>query len=367
MTRWSSRVSACFVAGAVSVIAACTWLAPDPDRLDRDFGRVDAGSVEDGAALPRTCTAARPPPRPAGNENPGGLSLSFVVSDLALARADAGVGFDLDESCTCPDEPSCTPPAGAGPLCDDPGGVDNGLDRIYSSIKAAEVLLSPTSLTRRLAEGRDNLLIQLESYNGEADDPSVDVYAIRSRGMPDLADGGSPRPTFDGTDPFLCTAEDVVLCGDGGVTPAGQPLRGYVASHVLAVPNVLVELALVQGFGVRVRGSLTARLVRLAGGGFRLEGGLLAGALAPSDLLQAVARAELAGNTTLCETPGALPAVRNQLCAGRDVRLLAGPKGQPCDAVSGVFTFTAVPFVASGTRPNPTTSLCDAAVPLSCD
>jgi hypothetical protein len=245
-------------------------------------------------------------------------------------------------------------------------------------IPQAAQFVDPGQLSQHFAQGQSNVIFDVTSYDGTANDDSVDVYLIRSTGTPKTDDAGTPTPItpkFDGADPFDCVVDDVAACSPTGIVPAIAPQRGYVRDQILVVPDVSFTLSVIAGYPIRGHGVLKARIEAFAPGDageprYALRDGIVAGALPVSDLVAAIAFIELTPGVTVCSDPGVMSFIENQLCIARDSTFVPAPGsdgGASCDAVSAAFSFDAVPFTPHDKVPLPAGAPCDAGASFQCE
>lgn len=362
---------------ALAAASACSFFGPDPDHLDASFG----ATTPPAPKPTRACTPARPAPAKTGPD-PAGTDRTFaaVISTMALLPAGDPRAFDLDDSCTCPEPPSCRGNASRS-ACDGDRGTDNTLSGILKDLPGAELLVDPERLRQRLAQGESTLIVYVTRYNGTDDDSDVDVYLIRSTGTA-KTDGVAATPRFDGTDPYDCVIDDVAVCktaaGVSSIVPSISPQHGYVRDGNLVVPDARFFLSVVAGYPIRGRGVLTAKIEAFSTGAggeprYALKEGIMAGGLPLGDLLMALALVEPFPGTTLCAEKSVMGTFKSQLCAGRDMTFAPSPRvttGEPevsCDAISAVVTFDAVPFQAHEAIALPPATPCSAAELVTCE
>jgi hypothetical protein len=323
------------------------------------------------------CVHARPPAKPAVDDDPTGPQRDFWFSVQEIIfplKGDAGVqpGFDLDDSCTCQANlhdgaPTCTTPSAVPVICDFDGGIDDSLAAmaIQYSTSLPDFDLSG-GIRRQIHTGQRTLLVYVGGYNGKANDSDVTVSLVGSGGLysnlgcdgvprdagppvglPDGAPGPRYAPLWDGCDRWSPNTGLVI-----GEYPARVPValqEAWVTNHVLVMPikEVAVEL-----FGESAKvgnGYLVAQLVPEEGDPnktWRLEG-LFAVRVRLIDLVKLIGRTHIsqggAGDQApLCEAafwPQLLPT----FCAAADV--MESPssdhQGATCNASSTTIGFIA--------------------------
>jgi hypothetical protein len=229
------------------------------------------------------CAGRRPPARPDVPDGDDVDELFFGLRDVLLNQGGrwSDIGFNLDGYCTgSPDfGHECVPQqSGARPEPDGSDGIDNTFGgRLYPLVETAIPGLESTARQAQL-EGIGFPAFRLRGWNGEANDPRVDVMITQAvasvaanadGSQPDviirdfhaeLASGGpAPAPAWDGTDYFWARS-DTFLAGD-----PEQPLvsddNAYIADDTIVInlPDRVEILFATADAGVTVR--LTGGLV----------------------------------------------------------------------------------------------------------
>jgi hypothetical protein len=342
---------------AIVVIAGCQIVA----GLDGDFREADAGAADAGADASSGCASATYPDPPGGKDD--GVDIGPVV--VAVHSMDIGdmnkvPGYDLDHVCTCTADagPSCvgraTSPA---TYCDEPGGVDNQAAKIF---KLASLVFGAgfdsQSFTTKINDGRWSLLIVLTGYNGESDDPSVQVALYPSPGI------GAP-PLWDGSDswPILTSSRDAM----------GNPLfvskGAYVSNKTLVatVPTAPMTFAgdkqriTIQLSAAVLTGSLTHVL-----GQWHIANGVLAGRWSLAQTFQSISSyRDDSGNPICTDATASYNPIKKQICSNADILVDdTQPNSTMCDAISLAMGFNADPaLIGSSVAPQPPSNACPAA------
>lgn len=191
----------------------------------------------------------------------------------ASLEANAGGGLDLD------DNPETCAPAGD---CSD--GVDNG----FAAVMPAILSLLPESPVFFEAFYGHGTFLQFSSSEWELDGKSFDLAG--TVGRPDASSGECVWVTGqcfscvpqDGADFWSCETPmsfDNAKVLDGILTAGGPDSLALLQAPVL--PGVVLPVSVWYA-------SIQAKAVPLDGGGFRLEQGLLAGAVRKDTLMEAV-------------------------------------------------------------------------------
>jgi hypothetical protein len=171
----------------------------------------DAASSTDVGADSDPCTHVRPPGPPDGGVSDAGGTIQVIAAfktiDIGLT-ADASAprppfGYDLDGVCTCPGPPSCAQPKGAPISCDDDAGGNTGRDNTDIDLFRGLGDTASTGTTQiddGLRSGQYGLVLVIDNYNGQPNDPRVAVSYYVSNGVNRTSDGGIPVPDFMGDD-----------------------------------------------------------------------------------------------------------------------------------------------------------------------
>lgn len=341
-------------------IVACTVFdgltVPSGEPPSPEAG-LDAGDAGDAR-----CKLASLPTGGQSGISGGSGQYDLVLSVLRLGF-DGGVpsrtfGYDLDNSCTCPEPSPCKPrsPDAGPPPCDTDDGRDNAGAVVFQLISLAATggggtMDSEAYLNSAIKQGSSSLLLRLADFNGGDDDDDVTVYLFRALGTSNDA-GKSFPPTFGPGDVWRPSADD---------NRGGQPVyfaRGFVRKGVLVGELQNLRLPITQDTDLFVtNATFTGRLVKVDAKSFRLEDGYLAGRLPTKELLDTIGKLKIPpGDTHLCDEPRDVPTqvavdqLRAEICAGADIRV--GP-GETCNALTTTFGFDAVP-VTFGAFKNPT-------------
>lgn len=325
---------------------------------------VDAPLV-DAPIDARTCSIHHPPQKPEmpDSEVPGALifavdALRIDDSEIADAAIRPGVGFDLDQTCTCPEPETCVPPIGEK-RCDRDGGVDNSLGRLFSFLGSVYPnAFGPDFATTKIRKGAYSALITIAGWNREANDPKVVMAVYLSPGFVGGLDGGKAEPKLDGTDVWAVDPVSV----EGGESKVGTdcakrpndcfPVHYSTDAWVkdgLLYAKIDAPLAIGTSGG---RIFLDFDDVQFVGrvlpaaSSYRLEGEFF-GRWPATRALAALGNVQI-GNTPLCEQPTFYNAAKLEVCRAVDLAKTHAEDdtGQPCGALSAVFGITAVPAIA---------------------
>lgn len=359
------------LAGSIGIAFAVLVIAPacGSGFLDGlSGGRKDAAEdttapVEDAGGDARLCTPHVPPPPPADQQDteiPGTVVLAldaFRIDDSTTVDASIApsVGFDIDKACTCPEPESCLPPPDAGAKkCDNDGGADNALGRLFSTLGAFfPNSFGPDFATDAIRKGSYGAIINIGGWNREANDPKVFVSFFLSQGTDVQADGGKGRVKLDGTDVWTVDPESVK---DGNANigvdcsadftrclPAYSSSNAYIKDNVL-VSRISLPFAISASSGrivIELEDILVAFRLRKEGSIYRAEGEFTGRWPVPR-VLKALSVVPV-NDQPLCDQPTLFNVARAEICSGVDVTSDPGADhaGKACDAVSAAFRFTA--------------------------
>jgi hypothetical protein len=347
-----ARATARFDVLLAACMLACTPLKPGdvlPDAgLERDASEPAA----------EVCKHALPPEAPDVAESRSSRERDYV---FVLQTSDVGdhddsdgtpryerLGYDLDGTCTGLGQgPSCaTPRWQTSPVQDESEGRDNSLNSLL--FKAASLPFDHTQQPFYDIEldanvGRASVALVIRGYNGEANDPQieVDIYSV-SMWADVLA--GSPMPRWDGADVWRPTSPWIDQT-DGGPLRSDRPLfrdlSAYVSdgTFVARFPSLLLGFAYIPG-DVWHKVLVTGRLV-VRDGALGVRDGIITGMWPVDTLLAFLARPFAADpESTACVEVNAL--MRNLFCNSVDLNL-SEDADAPCDALSMFYGFTASP------------------------
>lgn len=336
----SSRLERSLLRGSASLLLlsalGCSLLGADVDEL---FGGATCeGDCADGGADAGACNPIKPPTRPNASDS-AGPERSYVLRDIQIDQSLerwTTLGFDLDDRCSLPPEPDveCLPPAGTTPETDGERGIDNA----FGHRMAPTLVGLDNSLEARIrkdqSRGRGGILLNIRGYNGEADDPSVDVFVAQTiYAIPHGADAKAD-PEWDGRDRFYC--EDSAF-GGGPDDPLVKNDNAYVRDGWLVVrlPDRADITFNIDDGAVNFRFISASIVGRISSDGQFLEDVVLSGRWALSDIALA------ADQLGICAGTVERKFLDNSLASFADVRATPGTGGPTalCDAVSAGLGF----------------------------
>jgi hypothetical protein len=320
-----------------------------------------APPVEAGPSFP--CGKGYPDPPTSGDDS--------VATDVVLAirSIDMGEGnptppgYDLDHACTCIDGGggSCVPAVVNGKaVCDGPGGVDNSAATILNLIKLAVGAgnFGSDFYSAQAEQGAWSLLVHVWNYNGQADDPQVDVALLASPGMG--FDAAAPK--WDGNDVWPISG-DSVQNGDYK-QPKYRSTGAYVAGGVLvaAIPDALITFSGTnQTITIHVTGGVLTGTLVGAGATWRIADGVLAARWSDHDIFAALSTYRDSNGLPYCAgAPIIWDNAKGLICAALDIQAAdQGVKSLPCDALSmGIGFHAESAFIGAAIKPPTPTPGC---------
>ncbi len=322
----------------VAIQPACSLLGADVDEL---FGGVscegdckDAGPDQDAS----TCDPIKPPTRPSIADS-SGPERSYILRDILLDQSLdrwKTLGFDLDDRCSLPPEPDveCLPPAGSSPETDGERGIDNAFGhRVASTLVGLDANLQDR-IRKDQERGRGGILVNIKGYNGEPDDPSVDVFIAQTIYAIPHGENMKADPHWDGRDRFYL--EDSAFDGAPSA-PLVKNDNAYVRDGWLVVrlPDRADITFNIDDGAVNFRFISASIVGRISSDGQFLEDTVLSGRWALSDIALA------ADQLGICEGTVERKFLDNSLASIADVRGTPGTGGPTavCDAVSASLGF----------------------------
>jgi hypothetical protein len=326
---------------ALIAIGACS--RSDISQYGQDASAVVDASKDD--AIVSGCAHALPPSRPTADED-GGTNVGFYDAVRSVDFGDGGgapVGLDLDETCTCPEADSCKVGPDAGTRCDHAGGIDDAFGDFVSTLSSATNVFDPIDLDARLTNGAFGLLVRVKSYNGLANDTSVEVAVFASAGTENGA-----KPKWDGSDVWTLDPNSLLggVVGAEPVPLVAYDLDAYVADFTLVAR--IGDLPFVLGsVTVSLNAAIVTATLEPSGSSFRMTKGTIAGRWPTRKLLtslQAV-RDPFDANALLCGQDAVYQLFKERICTLQDVteNMLDDDKGAACRAISFAFAFDADP------------------------
>ncbi|MEQ8456894.1 MAG: hypothetical protein RLO52_10545 [Sandaracinaceae bacterium] len=347
----------------VTLAAGCQVY--DPSLVEEDSG----------VALPDTgpATLRHPPPRPTGMDGDDGEERLYGLRMVMLNQDGErwrDIGYDLDGRFTA--EPGfdteCLPPRRSRPPVDGNQGIDNVFGA--SLFPLVDLTVPGLQETAQAAQEEGKLpVLRMRGWNGEDDDPRVDITvtnaifmtAAESDGSPPevevvdfeprrLSDGTRPDfPAWDGTD-YGWFREETFLEGDPEL-PLLRDDNAYVAGRLVVarLPERVEILFPADDLGVIVKLTDARATGTISADGSTLENVVVAGRWAIIDLLST------AENVGVCRDTAQYDILTGQLDTIADIRSAAGSGGEGvrCDAISLGVQFTGSRLRWGGLTPGP--------------
>lgn len=326
--------------GALVAVESCVLPTFEVGTPPSDGGADDV--IEAG---PAACGKTYPDP-PAVPD--GSLKKDFVV---ALRSVDLGEGstnppgYDLDRQCSCINDagPTCVSTL---QQCDAPEGVDNSMAKLMNLVSLAlgAGSFGSSYFSTQANNGSWSALVRVRGYNGEPDDPEVDVALFASPGM----GAGNPQPAWNGDDVWPVTASSV-LQGDLEM-PVYHAKGAYVSGGVLvaAIPTAALTISGgTESITITISGGVLTGRLQAFGGAYRIREGVLAGRWFEHDLFLSLSSYRDSNGKPLCtDSLLGYGNIKNAACKGRDIlKDATGAKSLPCDSLSIGIGFEADPAV----------------------
>lgn len=377
-----AAVASIALGGIVLIGVACG--PGDLSGLTKGYGlSSDGGKTTTPPVGPGCKDRVAPAANPNASNSGGGFGsdLTFAADNIRIdgntAFTDASLpipdGLDLDQRCTCyPDQPSCVSYHDAAATCDGDGGTDNAAASQLGFLINLIPSLAPELVHQRIVNGIYSIVFDVIEWNGQPDDPHVQVAVRMSTGIDNGVDGnGQPVPPqlngsdvwsidpdsiSDGTEAIASgrqCSETPGTCIPKAVDNFGYVVGGKVVAHFANIAFSLSPAG-ANRFSVGFVGvTLVADIsTDPSTNALRLDGEMSGRWLTDSILagVGALGAEEDGGlGPAIAETCGSAYAVfKGNLCAAAD--LAADPNqdntGQPCGAMSESMRFTAIPAVA---------------------
>ncbi|MEM9069664.1 MAG: hypothetical protein AAGE52_14225 [Myxococcota bacterium] len=330
---------------------------------------IDAGNGMDGC----DDGSRRPPPRPT-IEDSDGPEVIFALKEVRLIQMGEAwreIGFNLDRLCSEAPAPlvECLPPAfpDASPLIDGNQGIDNAFGGQLTPLIDIVFPDLADSAVSAAEEGIGVVITRIRGWNGEANDPRVDVTVTQSvdstrgaagdsaptaefrdfRAMMPGTDTDLAEPVWDGND-WVWAREETFFLGDPE-QPRVRDDNAYIANNELVVtlPDRVEIVFANTAAGLLVRLSDALAVGRISDDRTRMTPATFAGRWSILDLL------DTANTVGVCEGDTEFDLLRNQLNTIADVRSVAGTGGEgvSCDAISLGVTFEGYRVRIAGLTP----------------
>ncbi|MCU0675959.1 MAG: hypothetical protein MUE69_24590 [Myxococcota bacterium] len=338
----------------------------------------DAGPVEtcpDGTAL------RRPPARPTSLDEGEDQRLVIGLRDIRLRQSGEAwrdIGLDLDGLCTnnALADVECQPPSDVGVQIDGNGGIDNAFHSLFEVIDLVFPSLAETA--GMVSEGGVGVVVlQIDGWNGTADDSRVDVLLTQSvAGTAGTAAQTEappaefvefvpmmpgtmtplPPPAWDGND-WMWVREETFLMGDVS-RPRVRDSNAYIANRqlVMRLPDRAEIIFAGEDQGIKVQLTDAYAIGTFDEAFERVSPMTVAGRWSVIDLL------DTASSVNICAGDTEYGILQRKLDEVADVRVTPGTGGADvvCDAVSLGVTFEGYRVRIAGLEPgNPLPDGCE--------
>jgi hypothetical protein len=351
-----SSMAAAVVWYGCSVYDSALLLPAADSGPPMDVFVVDSGPDAHDAgkeAGPNPCPDFEPPAAPAADDPSDAGDQSFVVAvhTIDFGVADAGtaglVGYDLDKVYTCCEAgpESCGAAVTGATHCDESSGRDNAGGDLISSLALVDPSqFSTATISQRLQVGTYSILLQIQHYNGQANDTQVTASLYGSIGVE--SDAGA---LWNGTDQWIIDDSFVVSPDASPLVPVDFDTAAYVADGTLVI-HVTFPISLgnsnTSTFTINLTaGVITGNIVSAGNGTYSLTGGNIAGRWNITQLLSSLQTVYVTGLGPVCPGSSTYNFVKSEICKYADI--MTDPtkdlSGATCDALSLGIGFTADP------------------------
>jgi hypothetical protein len=324
-----------------------------PTRPVGDTG--GAGGVAGGAGASGTAGAsASGGASAAGSAGSGGASgpgistpdnLIFAIRSMDFGEdldpAKSEIGFDLDGSCTCFDAPGeiCKPWQKRDPLCDGPGGRDNSFPRLLKQLVSYSFADNSAAISKKFNDGNYSILIRVQGWNLQPDDPEVTVSFYTS-------DGTLSTPEWNTKDSWTVLDSCV---NDGDIDkPRLRDTTAYVSGGklVAALPTFdanddKVFIQLNESFGLALTGTVIVVKLNQLLDHYALTEGTLSGRWRDKDFFSQVGQIKSNSFGTICKDNFLYPEIKSSFCKFADLAGNVADATGVCSAMSMAIGFAA--------------------------
>lgn len=349
--RWMNYVAAVFAAGlpGVLVTGSCGLVLDDFEKYDPALETID----DAGADAEPLCQKLSYPGYPMDVPDSGDIDFVVAVRTVELgesAPADNPVGINLDQTCTCISEgPSCIYPTWANKdHCDDKNGVDNAAAKVFKSIVAAlgETGFGSSFYSKMAEEGEWSLLLRVQGYNGQLNDPKVKFSIYTTPGYGNTVGAGGaggmpvePDPKWDGTDEWdvstdslqdMATLDLPIYFDDKAYVSEGTLVANLTESVIrFAGTNSKLSIKLTAGsFLGSIQNPASDSL------GFRIVNGTVSGRWKTEDLFDNLGTFTAEGQS-FCNDGGFIyNTFKKTVCGYVDIASTLGGPTLECDSLS---------------------------------
>lgn len=316
------------------------------------------------AGQPFVCEHARWPTRPAPGDGSTLNDIVLAANSLIINQTEV-VGRDIDNSCTCPEASTCTPPGSPDLVCDGSNGRDANVNKVMATLVQLDSAFSESSLSGELANGRAGFVFRIRGYNGTANDDAVSVELFGRSWT------NGVLPQHDGNDTWLpykdSLAFDLSVEWDQNAFVRDSLLVAKFPTFTLAFrPNVGQND---NPFIVKLQDAVLSGTLEQGSSGFVLKNGNMAARWPTASFLDAFSVIQYPFSLWMCGNNLAYTTVRGNICKYADVMGSAAGDNTnaACDAVSWAAGFDAEPAkLGAELSPPSIPSGCDANWKPSC-
>jgi hypothetical protein len=309
------------------------------------------------------CQSALPPGPPTSDSSTGEAvtfttALQSVWYDIAT-DAGRGLGYNLDDDCTCEGTPMGPPSCvnDSSPNCDGDGGRDYSANILLSQVDAVLGAGRGVAATfdSKIDNGQFTLLLEVGDYNLSDDDEHVILTAYVSGGLV-VPDGGTNVPQWNGKDLWTVDPRSTTSYSS---TPDGGweyiPLyvaTGYVTHGTLVAQMGTIELGVGQGSIALSDAVFVATIESDFATGSHTLTGQVAGRVDVRTIFSVAATFPdpTIDGSFYCGDDPTFGLIRSFVCGATDIMADAAADnlGLPCDGLSIAVGFKALPVRIGG-------------------
>lgn len=298
------------------------------------------------------CDHARWPTRPAPGDASALPNAIVLAANSLLLNQTEVVGRDIDNSCTCPEPSTCTPPGSPELVCDGSRGRDASVNKVMATVVQDGIsAFSEEQLAQELAKGRAGLVLRILGYNGSANDDRVSVELFGK-----VWTNGA-LPLHQGNDTWFPYEDSVQFD-----TAVDWDMDAYVRDAMLVARFPHFSLAFRPNVGqndnpfvVELEEAVLSGILEQGTEGFTLKNGNMAARWPTSSFLSAFSMIQYPFDW-MCDKNLAYGVLKNDICKYADIMSAASQdnQAQACDAVSWGAGFDAEPAQLGAVKTPPT-------------
>jgi hypothetical protein len=294
------------------------------------------------------CSVVGYPLPPPGDDAGGDVTFVVAVRSVLLDEQDGEPppGLNLDRTCTCPGPSSCiSEEADPDTLCDIEVSHDVQSARIFGQIA---LLTNDAFSSRELSQdaeiGKWSLLMRVEGWTGEADDPRVRFTMFPSPGVPDEDEA---PPVWDGDDPWLVDAsavgpsgdiEDALFVDEAAYVVGNRVVASLPESGLILAPDESV-------LALKLSGAFLVATIEEDTGSYVLRDGILAAVWPTDGIFESLDGFRDGEGEPICTNDALFGLARDAVCETADMFDGVATPTSPCNAISVGIGFAADPAV----------------------